>query len=129
MEASLADIVQAVEVLQLSSCSSVGDILNPPGENEIHFAYSDSEVVDIVIGVDGDDSIEDDDEEGQHEILDDAEFAAAMDVVLRKLMDESDSTEALCITRSYLNRSLFEYNKNKLVRKKQQLITSHFKPI
>ncbi|KAF4131641.1 hypothetical protein GN958_ATG19168, partial [Phytophthora infestans] len=83
----------------------------------------------IVIGVDGDDSIEDDDEEEQHEIPDDAEFAAAMDVALRKLMAENDSTEALCITRSFLNRSLFEYNKNKLVHKKQHLITSHFKPI
>ncbi|KAF4135862.1 hypothetical protein GN958_ATG14949 [Phytophthora infestans] len=111
MEASLADIVQAVEVLQLSSYSSVDDILNPPGENEVHFAYSDSEAVDIVMGVNGDESIEEDDEDEQHEIPDDAEFAAAMDVVLRKLMAENDSTEALCIPRSYLNRSLFEYNK------------------
>ncbi|GMF66110.1 unnamed protein product [Phytophthora lilii] len=59
----------------------------------------------------------------------DAEFAAAASVVMRRLLSENETTCAVSMTKSFLSKWIFEHNLKKLSNKKQEMITSHFKPV
>ncbi|KAG6610408.1 CENP-b protein 1 [Phytophthora cinnamomi] len=134
MADSVADIQAAVNALNLTNAVSIDDILNPTGENEVHFAYSDDAVLDLVMP-----SPENADEEAEEvtnapdSLLEgapsDAEFAAAASVVMRRLSSENETTCAVSMTKSFLSKWIFEHNLKKLANKKQELITSHFKPV
>ncbi|GMF65456.1 unnamed protein product [Phytophthora lilii] len=134
MADSVADIQAAVNALHLTDAVSIDDILNPTGENGVHFAYSDDAVLDLVMP-----SPENGDEEAEEvtnapdSLLEgapsDAEFAAAASVVMRRLLSENETTCAVSMTKSFLSKWIFEHNLKKLANKQQELITSHFKPV
>ncbi|KAG7383931.1 hypothetical protein PHYPSEUDO_003183 [Phytophthora pseudosyringae] len=113
MSESAADIEEVVKALDALGELSIEDILNPAGEDETHFTYTDDVVIEMVISCPENFNIETtyQIEDSPAELLDnlptDPEFAA---VVLRRLMAESDTSSALSVTNSVLNKRVFGLN-------------------
>ncbi|KAG7377567.1 hypothetical protein PHYPSEUDO_011434 [Phytophthora pseudosyringae] len=97
MSESVADIEEAVKALDLLRELSIADILNPAGEDELHFTYTYDVVIEIVISPEDSNietTCETEDSPAELNLPTDAEFAAAANVVLRRM---SFSFGNLCV--------------------------------